>query len=89
MKDLVSITDLNPDEIQDLIKSAVDLKRGGRKLSLDGRTLALSSAGTPSISLKPRLGWERGNPSPMSPVCFLAMSMASLPGPLLTTAWRF
>ena len=41
MKDLVSITDLNPDEIQNLIKSAVDLKRGGRKLSLDGRTLAL------------------------------------------------
>ena len=41
MKDLVSITDLNPDEIQNLIKSAADLKRGGRKLSLDGRTLAL------------------------------------------------
>ena len=41
MKDLVSITDLNPDEIQNLIKSAVDLKRGGRKLLLEGKTLAL------------------------------------------------
>ena len=41
MKDLVSITDLNPDEIQNLIISAVDLKKGGRKLLLEGKTLAL------------------------------------------------
>jgi ornithine carbamoyltransferase len=41
MKDLISITDVNSDEIQHLIKSAVDLKKGGRKLLLEGKTLAL------------------------------------------------
>jgi len=41
MKDLISITDVNSDEIQHLIKSAVDLKTGGRKLLLEGKTLAL------------------------------------------------
>ena len=41
MKDLISITDINSDEIQHLIKSAVELKQGGRKPLLEGKTLAL------------------------------------------------
>jgi ornithine carbamoyltransferase len=41
MKDLISITDVNLDEIQQLIIGTVDLKRGGRKLLLEGKTLAL------------------------------------------------
>jgi ornithine carbamoyltransferase len=41
MKDLISITDVNPDEIQHLIKSAADLKKGDRRLLLEGKTLAL------------------------------------------------
>jgi ornithine carbamoyltransferase len=41
MKDLISITDVNSDEIQHLIRSTVDLKKGGTKLLLEGKTLAL------------------------------------------------
>lgn len=41
MKDLISIADLTAEEIQALIKSAVELKRGGRRRLLDGLILAL------------------------------------------------
>jgi len=41
MKDLISIADLASDDIQNLIKSAVALKQGGRKPLLEGKILAL------------------------------------------------
>jgi len=41
MKDLISIADLNSDEIQHLIKGAVELKKGGGKPILEGKVLAL------------------------------------------------
>ena len=41
MKDLISIADLASDDIQNLIKSAVALKQGGRKPLLEGKIIAL------------------------------------------------
>jgi len=41
MKDLISIADLNSDEIHYLIKGAVELKKGGGKPILEGKVLAL------------------------------------------------
>lgn len=41
MKDLISIADLTSDDIQNLIKSAVALKQGGRRPLLEGKILAL------------------------------------------------
>ncbi len=41
MKDLISIAELTSEDIQSLIKSAIELKQGGRKPLLEGRTLAL------------------------------------------------
>jgi len=41
MKDLISIADLASDDIQNLIKSAVTLKQGGRKPLLEGKIIAL------------------------------------------------
>lgn len=41
MKDLISIADLASDDIQNLIKSAVALKQGGRKPLLEGKIMAL------------------------------------------------
>ena len=41
MKDLISIADLTAQDIQNLIKSAVDLKREGKRPLLDGMILAL------------------------------------------------
>lgn len=41
MKHLLSIADLDSQEIHSLIRSAIELKQGGRKQPLEGRTLAL------------------------------------------------
>ncbi len=41
MKDLISIADLTSDDIQNLIKSAIALKHGGRRPLLEGKILAL------------------------------------------------
>ena len=41
MKDLISIADLTSDDIQNLIKSAIALKQGGRRPLLEGKILAL------------------------------------------------
>ena len=41
MKDLISIADLTSKDIQNLIKSAIELKQGGKRPLLEGRTLAL------------------------------------------------
>jgi ornithine carbamoyltransferase len=41
MKDLISIADLTSKDIQNLIKSAIELKQGGKRPLLAGQTLAL------------------------------------------------
>ena len=41
MKDLISIADLDSDELQKLIKSAIWLKQAGKKKLLEGKVLAL------------------------------------------------
>ncbi len=41
MKQLLSIADLDSQEIHSLIRSAIEMKQGGRKRMLEGRTLAL------------------------------------------------
>jgi ornithine carbamoyltransferase len=41
MKDLISIADLTSEDIQNLIKSAIELKQGGKRTLLEGRILAL------------------------------------------------
>jgi ornithine carbamoyltransferase len=41
MEDLISIADLTSKDIQNLIKSAIELKQGGKRPLLEGRTLAL------------------------------------------------
>jgi len=40
-KDLLSISDLAPDDIRDIIEDAIEMKRNGSRLVLAGKTLAL------------------------------------------------
>ena len=54
-KDLLSISDLNPEDIRLLISNAVDMKSGGWTSSLGGKTLALVFE---KPSLRTRLSFE-------------------------------
>ena len=57
MKDLLSIADLDAKQIQGLIDSAIELKRGGRRPLLEGRSVALMFE---KPSLRTRVSFDVG-----------------------------
>src|SRR5688572_15780509 len=56
-RDLLSISDLNPDELEFLIQSALSMKRDGTPQVLDGKTAALIFE---KPSLRTRVSFEVG-----------------------------